>query len=534
MTERILFNGNIYTQDKQQPYVTALAISGGRIIASGLDEDILPLATPNTIMQNMEKHTIIPGLADAHIHWQWTSRSLYEVDVFEVPTSHHAAQRIGEVASNTPDGEWITGYGWSQEFWPDKTFPNASILDAVAPNNPVYLRSKSAHAVWVNSMALKISGIDRDTPDPDGGKIGRDADGNPDGMLFENASQLVFQHITHPSVETIADQMREAQKLALASGLTSIHDYDGPKCFEALQLLHQKGDLHLRVVKNINAPHISHAYHLGMRWGFGDDWLRLGGLKIFADGALGPRTALMIDAYENDPENFGIRVTTKDEMYALVSEASRRGFPSTIHAIGDLAVRDVLDVYEKVRKEESQRGILPNERRHRIEHLQLIHPDDVKRLAELDIIASMQPIHATSDWRMADMYWGERSKLAYNARVQLDQGVTVAFGSDSPIDPFDPLPNIYSAVARRRPDGTPSDEGWYPENRLTIQEAIYGFTVAPAYAAGMEDRLGRLKADYLADLVVLDRDIFSIPAEELLDVGVLATMVGGEWRYEEV
>jgi len=348
-------------------------------------------------------------------------------------------------------------------------------------------------------------------------------------MLYETAGELVFQHIPHPSIEQIAEQMQATQKIALAAGLTGIHDYDGPKCFAALQTLHERGQLHLRVVKNINDPHIEHAHALGLRWGFGDDWLRIGGLKIFADGALGPRTALMVAPYENAPQNTGIRVTEKETMYQLVSRASLEGLPSTIHAIGDLAVRDVLDVYERVRAEEAQRGVKPSQRRHRIEHVQIIHPDDLDRLAELDVIASMQPIHATSDWQMADAYWGARCRYAYNPRAQLDRGVTVAFGSDSPIDPFEPIPNIYAAVARRRPDA--KTDSWYPENRISVAEAVHGFTLGPAYAAGMEDRLGKLITGYLADLVVLDRDIFTIDTEEILDIEVMGTMVGGNWRH---
>jgi predicted amidohydrolase YtcJ len=205
--------------------------------------------------------------------------------------------------------------------------------------------------------------------------------------------------------------------------------------------------------------------------------------------------------------------------------------PSTIHAIGDLAVRDVLDVYEAVRAEERKHGIKPDARRHRIEHVQIIHPDDKHRLAELHIIASMQPIHATSDYQMADRYWGHRCEWAYNPRLQLDQNVVVAFGSDSPIEPFDPIPNIYAAVTRRRADGTPNETGWYPQNKVTIEEALRGFTIGPAYAAGMENRLGKIAPNYLADMVVLDRDLLKIPHDEILETQVLATMVGGTWRY---
>lgn len=531
MIDRILYNGNIYTQNPDEPHASAVAISGGRVVATGMDDDVLNLASANTIKQNLEKLTVIPGLTDAHIHWQWTARSLHEVDVFEVPSRHIAAERVAARVAQTAVGEWITGHGWSQEFWPDTRFPTKDILDAVAPNNPVYLRAKSAHAVWVNSKALEIAGINANTDDPAGGRIGRDASGEPDGMLFETAGKMVFAHVSQPDIEQIAAQMREAQKLALAAGLTGIHDFDGPKCFQALQLMKERGNLHIRAVKNINDPHIHHAHELGLRWGFGDDWLRIGGLKIFADGALGPRTALMVDPYEHEPDNIGIRVTEKDHMQALVSRASEMGLPSTIHAIGDLAVREVLDVYETVRQEEAARGVKPSQRRHRIEHVQVIHPDDVSRLAEMQIIASMQPVHATSDYIMADRYWGTRSNLAYNPRVQIDKGAVVAFGSDSPIDPFDPIANIYAAVARRRADGDPGPDGWYPENRISVAEAVRGFTIGPAYAAGMEDRLGQIAPGFLADMVALDRDPFAIPTDEIPETIVRATMVDGTWRY---
>ncbi len=531
MIDRILYNGNIITQDDKKRRISAIAIANGRIVACGDDDDMLDLATYHTIKENLGGQTVIPGLVDAHIHWQWTARSLYEVDVYEVPNKQVAISRVAERVGTVTQGDWITGHGWSQEFWADKQFPTASDLDPVSPNNPVYLRAKSGHAVWVNSAALRATNITADTPDPDGGHIGRDEHGNPNGMLFETATQLVFQYMPHPTVEQIAEQMKSAQKLALAAGLTGMHDFDGPKCFSALQLLHQSGELALRFVKNINDPHIHHAHELGIRWGFGDDWLRIGGLKIFADGALGQRTALMIDPYDNEPSNYGIRVTEKAHMLELVQTASLNGLPSTIHAIGDLAVRDVLDVYEAVREEERKHGISPELRRHRIEHVQIIHPEDKHRLAQLKIIASMQPIHATSDYQMADRYWGKRCEWAYNPRLQLDQGVVVAFGSDSPIEPFDPIPNIYAAVTRRRIDGSPNEDGWYPQNKVTVEEALRGFTLAPAYAAGTENHLGKLSANYLADLVVLDRDLLKIPADEILETQVTATMVGGDWKF---
>jgi len=531
MIDRILHHGTIITQDPDNRRASAIAIARGRIVAVGTDDDILEMATAHTVKENLEGRVVIPGLTDAHLHWQMTARALDEVDVFEVPEKAVAVDRVRERVGTVASGDWILGHGWSQEYWVDKRFPTAADLDVVSPDNPVALRAKSGHATWVNSVALRMAGIDADTDDPPGGHIGRDEAGKPTGILYETASDLVSRHWPVSDTERLADQMEVAQKLALAAGLTGFHDFDGPECMRALQLLRERGKLGLRVVKNVNDPHIEHAHELGIRWGFGDDWIRIGGLKIFADGALGPRTALMVDAYENEPENFGIAVTDKETMLALVSKASAAGMPSTIHAIGDKAVQDVLDVYEAVRKEETARGEAPSTRRHRIEHVQVVHPDDKTRLAELDVIASMQPIHATSDYPMADAYWGDRCGLAYNPRMQIDQGVTVAFGSDSPIDPFDPLNGIYAAVARRRPDGSPGPEGWYPANRVSVAEALLGFTVGPAYAAGMEDRLGRLKAGYLADLVVLDRDITRVPTDDIPDLQVVATMVGGKWRF---
>ncbi|MCU0464009.1 MAG: amidohydrolase [Anaerolineae bacterium] len=531
MIDTVLFNGRIVTHAPDLPRASAIAISGGRVVAYGMDDDMLDLATAHTRRENLGGRLVIPGLTDAHLHWMWTARILREVDVFEVPDKQVAVNRVAERARRLPPGGWVIGYGWYQDLWPDRRFPSRHDLDPVSPDHPVYLRSKSAHAFWVNSKALEISGITRDTPDPDGGKIGRDANGEPDGMLYENAAQLVMRHMPPDSLEDIAAMMHEAQGLALASGLTGFHDFDGPDSLRALQLLRSRDQLHLRALKQINDPYIGAAIESGLRFGFGDDWLRIGALKMFADGALGPRTAHMLEPYVGEPDNLGIIVKTGVEMYELASRASRNGLPTTIHAIGDAAVRTVLDVFERVRMEEAERGETPDQRRHRIEHVQLIHPDDVGRLAKLGIIASMQPIHATSDYPANQNYWGDRCNLAYNPRIQLDLGARVAFGSDSPVDTFKPMEGIYAAVTRRKTDGAPGPDGWYPENRLTMDETIRGYTQGAAYAAGMEDRLGALQPGYLADLVVLGADIYNIPHDELLETPVVATMTGGVWRY---
>ncbi len=531
MIQTILLNGNIVTLDERRPHVSALAISYGRIAALGPGDDIKPLVDSNTAVVNLDGKTVLPGLADAHLHWEAQSRALRSVNVFEVPSKALAVQRVAERASQTDAGEWITGQGWAQDLWDDRAFPSKSDLDLVAPHNPVFLSAKSGHAAWVNSAALTAAGIDDSTPDPAGGQIMRDADGAATGILLETAMDTVHDQIPNPSPEQLADMMAAAQALALRSGITMIHDFDEPSCLVALQILRERGGLDFRVVKQINQRWLDAALDSGIRGGFGDDWIRIGALKLFADGALGAKTALMFEPYAGEPDNYGMAVVDKEEMVELVSRASRFGLPSSIHAIGDKAVHDVLDVFESVRREEAVRDEPVGNRRHRIEHVQIIHPQDVGRLAELDIIASMQPIHAISDMTTADRYWGARNRYAYNPRLQLDHGARVAFGSDAPVEPFDPLLGIHAAITRQR-NGQPTD-GWYPEARLDLRESLLGFTQGPAYAAGMEDRLGKLSKGFLADLIVLDGDITRVKPDAIPDLRILGTMVDGKWRYRD-
>ncbi len=531
MIQTILHNGNIITFDELRPRVSALAVSYGRVIALGDDAEILRLANAKTKIVNLDGKTLLPGLTDAHLHWEWQARALRSVDVFEVPSKAEAIERVKERADRTPAGEWVTGRGWAQDLWADPVFPSKADLDSVAPDNPVFLNAKSGHAAWVNSKALAAAGITDSTADPEGGQIMRGADGAATGILLETAMDLVRDQAGNPSSEQLADMMVEAQEQALRFGITMIHDFDDPSCLVALQILRERGQLGLRVLKQINQKWLDAALASGIRSNFGDDWIRIGGLKLFADGALGPKTALMFEPYQGEPENYGIAVVDKEEMVEYVSRASAFGLPSSIHAIGDKAVHDVLDVFESVRAEEAQRGEAVTSRRHRIEHVQIIHPSDVGRLAELDVIASMQPIHATSDMATADRYWGDRCQFAYNPRLQLDHDARIAFGSDAPVEPLDPFLGIHAAVTRQR-DGAPID-GWYPAAKLSLLETLLGFTAGPAYAAGMEDRLGKLREGFLADLIVLDRDIYAIEPAEILSLKVLGTMVGGEWRYRD-
>ena len=531
MIQSILYQGNIITLDDERPVAEAIAISYGRVVALGGNAEIQGLASAATAEFNLDGKTVMPGLTDAHLHWEAQARAMRSVNVFEAPDKEIAVERVRARATETPAGGWVTGQGWAQDLWRDRAFPTRFDLDMVAPRHPVYLSAKSGHAAWVNSAALQRAGIDRSTVDPEGGQILRDADGVATGILLETAMDLVRERIPDPSSAQLADMMLDAQAHALRCGLTMIHDFDEPSCLAALQILRERDELSLRVLKQINQKWLDAALDSGIRSGFGDDWIRIGALKLFADGALGPKTALMFEPYMGEPDNYGMAVVDKEEMIEYVSRASAFGLPSSIHAIGDKAVHDALDVFESVRREEAQRGETPASRRHRIEHVQIIHPQDVSRLAQLDVIASMQPIHATSDMRAADRYWGERTAYAYNPRLQLDQGARVAFGSDAPVEPLDPFLGLHAAVTRQR-DSLPLG-GWHPEACLSLRESLLGFTQGAAYAAGMEDRLGKLDVGYLADLIVLDRDINQVEPEEILELKVLGTMVGGEWRYRD-
>ncbi len=533
IVERILHNGNILADPGTSLRVQALAVGRGHVLAVGSDAEILPLAQPATKIENLNGALVVPGMIDAHIHWKAYAESLHMVQLFGMRSKQEALAEIAGYAATLPAGEWITGYGWAQDEWDVKEFPSRHDLDSILPNNPVFLRSRSGHAVWCNTLALQIAGVTGETAVPAGSEVVLDSAGHPTGILLEwDAMLLVDRHIPVSTVETLAAQMAVAQNRALAFGITAIHDFDDQESLAALQVLREREELMLRAVKNINKPYFESLLHLGLRRGFGDDWLRIGALKLFADGAIGPHTAFMIEPYLGEPDNFGIVVVDKEEMLDLVTRATGAGFSATIHAIGDRAVHDVLDVYESVRRFESENDIPRASRPHRVEHVQLIHPSDLNRLAELDLIASMQPIHATSDYEVADRVWGAaRVPYSYNPRLQLDRGVTVAFGSDAPYDRIGPLIGIHAAATRRRADGSPGTEGWTPSARITVDQALCGFTIGAATAVGMESRQGRLLPGFLADLAVLNQDIYTISPDEILHTHVAATMVGGLWRF---
>lgn len=524
----LIRNARIYTLDSEQPVVAAIRITGDRVTALG---DAAQPAAGEPV-QDLGGRVVIPGLTDAHLHLQYYSLGLQKIDC-ETRTRAECLRRVAERAASTPPGAWILGHGWNQNEWPEG-FGTAADLDAIAPHHPVFLTAKSLHAAWANTAALRLANIAANSPDPEGGRLGRTPSGEPDGILFEGAMWLVGQAVPEPAVPELAEAIRAAQPTLWRLGVTGVHDFDRRQCFAALQLLHARGDLRLRVVKSLPLDDLPHAVAVGLATGFGDDYLRIGAVKAFADGALGPQTAAMLQPYEGSTEDRGMLLLDAEELFEHGRAAVESGLSLTVHAIGDRANHEVLNAFDHLRKYEAGlpgaagRTLL----RHRIEHVQLLHHDDVARLAELKVIASMQPIHATSDMLMADRYWGERASLSYAWRTQLQHGATLAFGSDAPVESPNPFWGLHAAVTRRRMDGTPGPQGWYPEQRLTVFEALQGYTTGPAFAAGMENRLGRLAPGCLADLLVLDVDPFKCEPDEIKNILPQAVMVGGEWVFD--
>jgi len=523
---KLLHNACIYTLDESRPLASALIIDRERILAVG-ETETLRAEFSSARAQDMRGQVVLPGLTDSHLHLQSYALSLQKVDC-ETATLAECLHRVEERADRARSGEWILGHGWNQNNW--GSWPSKADLDRIAPENPVYLTAKSLHAGWANSAALKLANITSNSPDPVNGQIQHDDSGQPTGILLESAVELIDAVIPEPPVEAITAAIDQAQPALWRLGLTGVHDFDRRACFMALQQLHADGKLKLRVNKSIPLADLPHAAELGLRTGFGDDTLWIGPVKAFMDGALGPQTAAMIQPFETDPSNRGILNMDAEELFEHGRQAAEVGLSLAVHAIGDRANHEVLDAFEQLRSFERERGLPPL--RHRIEHVQLLHPNDLGRLAKLDVVASMQPIHATSDMLMADKYWGRRAEHAYAWKTQIKQGARLAFGSDAPVESPNPFWGLHAAVTRQREDSSPGPEGWYPEQRLSMQEAVAGFTTGAAYTAGMERKVGKIASGCLADLIALEHDPFNIPLPDIRNLEPQATMFDGEWVFQ--
>lgn len=523
----VLYNGKLYTQDSAHPHASALAVRCGRVAAVGDDQDIRSWAGAHTECIDARGRVVLPGFADAHMHLVWYSLGLTQVQLEGVASLAAAVERVAERARRTPPGEWIRGLGWNCNLWPGGRFPGKEDLDPVTPDHPVMLLSKDGHSAWVNSRALQLAGITAATPDPPGGVFERYAQsGEPTGLLREGpAMQVAEQAAGPPSLEVKAAALQVATRHLHTLGVVSVQSPEEEHDWTALQQVWQRGELGLRVNVMITTRWLEHVRSMGLRAGLGDSLLRLSAVKIFADGALGSRSADMFEPYDDEPENRGIEVTSTAQLEHLVSDCCAAGWNMAIHAIGDRANHRVLDVLETQRAEWMRQGLRP-----RIEHVQLLAPTDVKRLAQIGIVASMQPIHCTSDYVMADKHWGKRCHSAYAWRSVLDSGAVLAFGSDAPVEEPDVLRGIHAAVTRQRADGSPAG-GWHAEQCLSVAEAVHAYTQGAAYAIGEEHNQGSLSVGKWADMVILSQDIMNLPPPEILNTRVEATFLAGKPVY---
>jgi predicted amidohydrolase YtcJ len=532
----LLLNGVIHTMDEQTPRVSALAIdlASGRVLAASDDATITALAGPLTETIDLRGRTVLPGFIDAHAHLVSYAQSRLDVNLRDAHSEDEAVARVVARAEQTPAGAWIFGRSWDKNQWPEQRFPSKASLDAAIPGHPVALSSHDYHSLWVNSRALHRAGIDAATPDPGRGRIGRDADGEPDGVLYEDATELVYRVTDPASDERLLTELRVILAELRARGVTGVHNIEDDRALRLLQRLRASGELSPRVLYYIQRRALPHALELGIEGDFGDDTLRFAGVKLYMDGALGSQTAAMLDPYEGQPGNRGLLTTTEEEVERLAREATTGGIGVAIHAIGDRAVHAALDGIETALQAEAaqaeEKGAQARTRRIRLEHVQLARLDDIARMARLGIVASVQPFHAVVDRDAAERYWGDRYRRAYAYQALRQAGATLALGSDVPVDTPDPWRILHAAINRQN-DAEQNRPAWLPDQALSVAQAMWGYTVGAAWAGGQEARQGSLAPGKLADLIVLSEDPFTAPPERIGQTQVLATLVGGQLAH---
>ncbi|MEW6305728.1 MAG: amidohydrolase [Verrucomicrobiota bacterium] len=525
----VIVNASVRTMEANQPVAQAVAVAGNRIAAVGSSEEVRKLAGPATRIVDARGQLLVPGFNDAHVHFISAGAQLSGVDLRDAASPKEFAERIGKFAAKLPRGRWITGGDWDHERWPGGPLPTREMIDAVTADVPVLVSRLDGHMALANSVALKLGGVTRNTPDPPGGLIVRDPKtGEPTGILKDAALSLVSRKIPPMSRAEKLDAARAATAHAAKLGVTSVQDMSAGADVGVYQELAERGELKTRINAISPLPAWERLANTGVRAGFGNDLLRVGGLKGFSDGSLGSSTAWFFEPYVNASENFGL---PSDELLANgsgamlenVRRADRAGLQVMIHAIGNRANDAVLSIYEQVAREHGAR-----DRRFRIEHAQHLRLQDIPRFASGGVVASMQPYHVADDGRWAEKrIAGERLKGTYAFRALLDAGVVLAFGSDWNVAPLDPLQGIAAAVTRRTLDGK-HPAGWIPEQKISVEEAVRAYSAGSAYAEFQEKVKGTLAPGMLADLVMLDRDIFSIPAAEIEKARVVLTVVDGK------
>lgn len=532
----ILINGDIYTQDTLIPRASAVAIGEGRILAVGDRDAIQPMRRNHTRVVDLDGRLVLPGMTDAHFHcFEWALNRQH-LALANVTSFDHLRRKVVSWIARLTPGQWVIGQGWNETDWPEPRMPHCRDLDVISPHNPVILWRCDLHLAAVNSLALKAAGIQDDTPDPKDGLIERDENGRPTGILRELAINLVRNAIPSPSDEEASDAVKDAVSELHRLGLTGIHDtrlmndQDGDLALRTWRHLDANGDLDLRCWVTLPGEQLDEAIAQGLRTGIGNDRLRIGHVKFFADGGMGARTAWLYEPYLDADR--GMPLIAIADLNAAITRAVSTGLAVMIHAVGDRANGELIRMFEARVKEKNGAGNATEATiiNHRIEHVQMIRPEDIPRLARTGVAISVQPHNMILDMNMIDATVGPRGRWTYAFRDLIDAGIPVMLSSDSPVCDPSPLIGIHAAVSRQRTDGTPSG-GWYPESRIRVDEAIRGYTLTPASVHGQSDQFGSITAGKHADLIVLDRNIYTIDPMEIADAAVEMTILDGRIVY---
>jgi len=523
----LVFRGGQVFVAKGRPRVQALAIEGERVLAVGSDAEIAPLIGPQTRVVELRRRLLVPGFNDAHVHFLDGGFGLLSVDVRSAKDQAELAWRLGQHAKTLPRGTWILNGNWDHESWPRKELPTRHAIDEVTPDHPVFVSRLDGHLALANSLALRLAGITRETPEVPGGTIVRDQEGEPTGVLKDNAMDLVSKVVPEATREMNLRAARAALKEAARVGVTTVQDNSPTDALPVYQELRARAELTVRLYVWRYASALSPMIAAGVRTGLGDSWIRLGALKILADGSMGAGTAAFFVPYADDATTRGLLLYPQEELERMILRADQAGFQLAVHAIGDRANSLVLEAFEKAAQANG-----PRDRRFRIEHAQVVRKSDLARYQRLGVIASIQPSHCIDDMRWAEKRIGPlRMRDAYNFASFTQAGIPVAFGTDWFVEPLDPRLGLYAAVTRELPEGGPAG-GFLPEQKLSLEEAIDLYTRGSAYAEFAEVEKGTLEPGKLADLVIFAKDLFAIPPRAILSTPVDLTVVGGRVVYE--
>ena len=520
-----LLNATIWTGNPDNPIAEAILIQGDRIVAIGSSSSIRPQIGQARVIDATGRF-VVPGFIDSHVHFLGGGFKLSSVQLRDADTPEEFARRIGEFAKTVPEGAWITGGDWDHQLWGGE-LPHRAMVDELTPAHPVWVNRLDGHMALANSLALELAGVTRDTTDVAGGTIERDGNGDPTGVLKDNAMDLVFAVLPPPDDAAYDRALEAATSHLAAQGVTSVHHMGSWDTLAVLQRARDHVTLTTRVYAAVPLADWERLRDEVAEHGRGDAWLRYGVLKGFVDGSLGSHTAAFHAPFDDKPSDRGFFINTEEDLETWISGADAAGLHVVVHAIGDRANEKLLDIFERV-----ARGHGSRDRRFRIEHAQHLRPEDIPRFAELGVIASMQPYHAIDDGRWAERYIGPiRIQTTYAFQSLLNAGATLAFGSDWTVAPATPVEGIYAAVTRRTLDDANPD-GWVPEEEISVEEALVAYTRNGAYASHEENEKGMLKRGFLADLAVLDSDLTRISPEEIQSAEVVMTIVGGEIVYQ--